>query len=146
MMMMMMMLLVKIVLHRQVTRFFIGRLVVGRRAWHQIDAAHAYGHRRGPILETAPLFPPPRTEDRNQARQRSYRLLASWNILTTARSRGRLASLVTSRQLHGSAFSAFTIAEENLWDPLCASGSGYRARCARLSVDFTRFQWISIDR
>lgn len=71
---MMMMLLVQIVLHRQVARFLVAGLVIGR-ARHQVDAAHAYGHRRGAILETAALLPPPGAEDRDQARERSYRLL-----------------------------------------------------------------------
>lgn len=109
----MMMLLVDTVLHRDITVLLVGRLVRGRIR-QQVNTADAYRHRRRAILETAALLPPPRAEDRDQARQRSYRLLASWNILTSGRSRGRLAWLVTSRQLHGSAFSAFTIATRKL--------------------------------
>lgn len=102
MMVMVMVLLMQIVLDRQIVWLLVAGLVA--RARHQVDAAHAYGHRRRAILETAALLPPPGAEDRDQARQRSYRLLASWSILTATRSRGRLAFLVTSRQLHGSAF------------------------------------------
>lgn len=125
--MMMVVLLVEIVLRRQVVGLLVVALV-GARVGHQIDTADPNGHGRRAILEAAAFLPPPGAEDRDETRQRSYRLLVDWHILTTARSRGRLASLVTAKQLHGSGFAALRLAEEIDGFPWKLGELGYSMR------------------
>lgn len=76
MVMVVMVLLVEVVLRGQIVALLVAGLV-GALTRHQVDAADAYGHRRRGILETAALLPPPGAEDRDQARQGSYRVPAS---------------------------------------------------------------------
>lgn len=110
-MVMVMVLLVQIVLRGEVVGLLVGALVT--RTGDQVDTADADRHRRRAILETAALLPPPGAQDRDQTRQGSYLVLASRDILTTARSRGRLASLVASGQLHGFDFKSCWLLDEN---------------------------------
>lgn len=87
----------------------IAAVVVARAGRHQVDAAHAYGHRaRDTILAATPSLSAPRAEDRYECRQRSYRVVpvnaARIPVCTCSWDR-RLASssFTTSRsRLHGS--------------------------------------------
>lgn len=92
-----------------VTPLVIG-LVVGRRSWHQINAADPDRHLspRSVLRMLSAILSPPGPEDRDESRQRSYRMtpldVGTGNILTHGCSSGRLASrLAAVMRLHGSA-------------------------------------------
>lgn len=108
MMMMMLLLMMQAAIHAAlVTAAVVGS---ARTGGHQVDAAHAYGHRVRPILAATPSLSTPRAEDRYESRQRSYRVVpvnaARIPVCTCSRDRRqRLASssFTTSRsRLHGS--------------------------------------------
>lgn len=112
MMMMVLLLMVQTAVHGQVAALVVAAVIVGARTGrHQIDTAHAYGHRarRGKvlILATAASLPAPRAENRYECRQRSYRVADAASIPVYTCSRGRrrqwlASSFDTSRsRLHG---------------------------------------------
>lgn len=112
-MVVMMVMVLRLMMQIAVHAALVVAAVVGARAGgHQVNAAHAYRHRaRSPILTTTPSLPAPRTEDRYEGRQRSYRLVsvnvARIPVCTCSRDRRRQrlasSSFTTSRsRLHGS--------------------------------------------
>lgn len=111
MMVMVLLLMMQIAIHAALV---VAAVVGARAGGHQINTTHAYGHRvRGPILTTTPSLPAPRTEDRYESRQRSYRVsvnVARIPVCTCSRDRRRQrlasSSFTTSRsRLHGSRFA-----------------------------------------
>lgn len=115
------MVMVQAGLDRDVTGLVVaGVVAAGRRAGHQVDAAHAYRHSRGVrILEATSSLAAPRPEDRYERRQRSYRVApvdARIPVCTCCSSRGRrLASSFAAlrSRLHGSSvgFARFHVPE-----------------------------------